>query len=142
MVFRVLAVAYREMNLQGAYKTSDETNLILAGFLAFADPPLADAGDMVKELKRSGVTLKIITGDNDLVACHLYQQVGVDDGHEFQLLALSVIGMGFAAAGFISPIVGTILQVIDILAIINLLRLIWEIRLSWIYLKNLAQNKT
>lgn len=76
--FRVLAVAYREMNLQGAYKTSDEKNLILAGFLAFADPPLVDAGDMVKELKRSGVTIKIITGDNDLVACHICQKVGLD----------------------------------------------------------------
>ena len=41
-------------------------------------------------------------------------------------MALSVIGMGFAAAGFISPVVGAILQeVIDVLAIMNALRLIW-----------------
>ena len=41
-------------------------------------------------------------------------------------ISLSLIGMGFAAAGFISPVVGAILQeVIDILAIINALRLIW-----------------
>ncbi len=41
-------------------------------------------------------------------------------------MALSVIGMGFAAAGFISPVVGALLQeVIDIVAIINALRLIW-----------------
>lgn len=41
-------------------------------------------------------------------------------------MALSLIGMGFAAAGFISPVVGAILQeVIDILAIINALRLVW-----------------
>lgn len=41
-------------------------------------------------------------------------------------MVLSIIGMGFAAAGYISPVVGAILQeVIDILAIINALRLIW-----------------
>ena len=41
-------------------------------------------------------------------------------------MALSVIGMGFAAAGFISPVAGAILQeMIDIIAIINALRLIW-----------------
>lgn len=41
-------------------------------------------------------------------------------------MALSIIGMGFAAAGFISPVVGALLQeVIDILAIVNALRLIW-----------------
>lgn len=41
-------------------------------------------------------------------------------------MALSLIGMGFAAAGFISPVTGAILQeIIDILAIMNALRLIW-----------------
>lgn len=42
-------------------------------------------------------------------------------------MVLSLIGMGFAAAGFITPIVGAILQeIIDVLAIINSLRLIWS----------------
>jgi heavy metal translocating P-type ATPase len=42
-------------------------------------------------------------------------------------MALSVIGMGFAAAGYISPVAGAILQeIIDILAIFNALRLIWD----------------
>lgn len=41
-------------------------------------------------------------------------------------MVLSLIGMGFAAAGYISPVAGAVLQeVIDILAIINALRLIW-----------------
>lgn len=41
-------------------------------------------------------------------------------------MALSLIGMGFAAAGFITPVVGAILQeIIDILAILNALRLVW-----------------
>lgn len=42
-------------------------------------------------------------------------------------MALSIIGMGFAAAGFISPVVGAIVQeVIDVIAIVNSLRLVWE----------------
>ena len=41
-------------------------------------------------------------------------------------MILSLIGMGFAAAGYISPVVGAILQeVIDVIAILNALRLIW-----------------
>lgn len=42
-------------------------------------------------------------------------------------MVLSVIGMGFAAAGYISPVVGAVLQeIIDVLAIINALRLTWH----------------
>lgn len=42
-------------------------------------------------------------------------------------MLLSLIGMGFAAAGFIPPVVGAILQeCIDALAILNALRLIWS----------------
>lgn len=41
-------------------------------------------------------------------------------------MLLSLIGMGFAATGFISPIAGALLQeLIDIIAILNALRLIW-----------------
>lgn len=46
-------------------------------------------------------------------------------------MALSLIGMGFAAAGFISPVVGAILQeIIDVIAIINALRLIWGYKIE------------
>lgn len=46
-------------------------------------------------------------------------------------MVLSIIGMGFAAAGFITPVAGAILQeIIDIIAIINSLRLIWESKIK------------
>lgn len=46
-------------------------------------------------------------------------------------MTLSIIGMGFAAAGLISPVVGAILQeIIDIVAIMNSLRLIWGIKIK------------
>jgi P-type E1-E2 ATPase len=41
-------------------------------------------------------------------------------------MAMSIIGMGFAFAGFINPVAGAIIQeLIDILAIVNALRLTW-----------------
>jgi P-type E1-E2 ATPase len=46
-------------------------------------------------------------------------------------MCLSLIGMGFAAAGFISPVAGAIFQeIIDVIAIINALRLIWGERIE------------
>lgn len=74
--FRVLAVAYRSIEERAAYSAADERDLTLAGFLAFADPPVADAGEMLEELRRDGVQVKIITGDSDLVARHVCTQVG------------------------------------------------------------------
>jgi heavy metal translocating P-type ATPase len=49
-------------------------------------------------------------------------------------MALSIIGMGFAAAGYLTPVEGAILQeIIDVIAILNALRLIWhnKIELEW-----------
>ncbi|PJE18221.1 MULTISPECIES: heavy metal translocating P-type ATPase [Legionella] len=46
-------------------------------------------------------------------------------------MMFSLIGMGFAAAGFINPVSGAILQeIIDIVAIINALRLTWGTRIK------------
>ena len=78
--FRVLAVAYVKVPVRAAYSVADERNLTLAGFLAFGDPPLAEARDAIADLKRDGVTVKIITGDGDLVTRHICGQVGVDAG--------------------------------------------------------------
>ncbi len=76
--YRILAVSYRKMNPQSSYGTNDEADLTLAGFLAFIDPPLDDAAIMIKEMQREGVAIKILTGDNDLVANHICKQVGLD----------------------------------------------------------------
>lgn len=76
--YRVLAIAYRQMAVKKAYCTSDEKNLVFAGFLAFIDPPLEDTANTIKELKHEGVEIKILTGDNDLVAYHVCKQVGLD----------------------------------------------------------------
>jgi Mg2+-importing ATPase len=80
MGYRVLAVAWREMPQQAAYKVVDEKELILAGFVAFIDPPLPDAAEVLKQLADDGVHVKILTGDGELVAQHICKQVGLDVG--------------------------------------------------------------
>ncbi len=78
--FRVLAVAYATMPPRAAYSVADERELTFAGFLTFADPPLADAREAIAGLKRDGVEVKIITGDSDLVTGTICGQVGIDVG--------------------------------------------------------------
>jgi len=75
--FRVLAVAYRSVDTQGGFTTAEERSLILAGYLAFADPASPDAADSLAAMKRDGVEVKILTGDNELVARHICEQVGL-----------------------------------------------------------------
>jgi Mg2+-importing ATPase len=76
--FRVLAVATRALPSRAAYDASDERELTLVGFLAFADPPRPDARRALEALRRDGVEVKIVTGDNELVARHVCSQVGLD----------------------------------------------------------------
>src|SRR5215475_4171212 len=76
--YRVLGVASRPMPAQPSYTMADEQDLVLAGFLAFVDPPMADVRDALQALQRDGVTVKILTGDNELVAQHVCTQVGLE----------------------------------------------------------------
>ena len=78
--FRTLAVAYVNVEPKQNYSVTDERNLTLVGFLAFADPPLPEAAEALAALRRDGVQVKIITGDGDLVTCHVCDQVGLDAG--------------------------------------------------------------
>jgi Mg2+-importing ATPase len=77
---RVLAVACRELPAQAGYTAADEWAMVLVGFVSFSDPPMPDAADSVAALRRDGVTVKILTGDNELVARHVCAQVGLVGG--------------------------------------------------------------
>ena len=78
--FRALAVAYRTVELHDGFTPKDEHSLVLAGFLAFADPPIEDAAASVAAMRRDGVHVKILTGDNERVAQYICAQVGLDAG--------------------------------------------------------------
>jgi P-type Mg2+ transporter len=76
---RVLAVAFKLVAPeQQVWRAGDERELTLAGFLTFSDPPLVDAGAAVEALRRDGVKVKILTGDNELIARHVCSQVGLN----------------------------------------------------------------
>jgi Mg2+-importing ATPase len=76
--YRILAVAYRQVPASKAYQPADETDLVLAGYLTFFDPPLADTAETLEDLRQDGVRVMILTGDNDLLAKHVCAQVGLD----------------------------------------------------------------
>ena len=75
---RVLGVATRSLAVQARYSRDDERDMQFEGFIAFADPPKAGAEAALSDLRKLGVTVKIITGDNRLVAAHVARAVGVD----------------------------------------------------------------
>ena len=76
--FRVVAVAYRDFDAShGPYAVGDESGLVLAGFISFLDPPKETAGPALKALKTHGITVKILTGDNDLVSRKVCRDVGL-----------------------------------------------------------------
>jgi Mg2+-importing ATPase len=75
--YRVIAVAYRDVLDQAAYTTADERELVLAGFVTFVDPPMPGVSETLQALARDGVRVKILTGDNELVARHICGQVGL-----------------------------------------------------------------
>ena len=75
---RVLAVATRSLDRRAAYTRDDECDLTLVGFLTFVDPTRPTARAAVEALQRDGVAVKIVTGDNELVAKHVCGEVGLD----------------------------------------------------------------
>jgi P-type Mg2+ transporter len=82
--FRVLALATREIPPRNAggshvtlYSRADEADLVLKGYVAFFDPPKDTCSVALADLKGHGVTVKVITGDNDLVARKICKEVGL-----------------------------------------------------------------
>ncbi|MEX0669755.1 MAG: magnesium-translocating P-type ATPase [Pirellulales bacterium] len=78
--FRVLAVAFRDVEPQEAYSREDERDLVLRGYVAFLDPPKDSARGAVAALAAGGVTVKVLTGDNELVSRKICQELAIDVG--------------------------------------------------------------
>jgi len=77
---RVIAVAYKQVDSrpQRQYGVGDEAELILCGYLAFLDPPKETAAPAIAILQEHGIAVKILTGDNDLVARKVCKEVGLE----------------------------------------------------------------
>ncbi|WP_371676162.1 magnesium-translocating P-type ATPase [Streptomyces sp. NBC_01276] len=79
---RVLAVATRTVAApRDTYSVADEDGLTLVGFLAFLDPPKASAAAALRGLADKGIAVKVVTGDNELVAARVCADVGIEVGH-------------------------------------------------------------
>ena len=86
--FRVLAVARKDVAARPPaapgstpYGKSDETGLTLLGYVAFLDPPKESACEAIAALSAHGIAVKVLTGDNDLVARKVCRDVGLATEH-------------------------------------------------------------
>ena len=78
---RVLAVAQKSfIDKERDFCIDDENEMVLIGYLAFLDPPKESAADAIRQLQANGVTVKILSGDNDTVVQTIARQVGIDVG--------------------------------------------------------------
>lgn len=76
--FRVIAVAHRDMPPdQAVYGVKDEKNMALIGFIAFLDPPKESAAPALAALEGHGIKVKILTGDNDIIARRICKDVNL-----------------------------------------------------------------
>jgi Mg2+-importing ATPase len=76
--FRVLGIAWREEPASQTHVVvADEHDFVFAGYAAFLDPPKASAGQAIAALERSGVGIKIITGDNERVTQYVCTQLDI-----------------------------------------------------------------
>ena len=75
--FRVLGIAYTNGSNEKDFTMEDEKSMTFLGFITLFDPPKKDALQTITNLRNLGVQLKLITGDNALVADSLAKQIGI-----------------------------------------------------------------
>ncbi|HTY14839.1 MAG TPA: magnesium-translocating P-type ATPase [Methanoregulaceae archaeon] len=76
--YRTLAVSFREFpERKPVYSVDDEKEMVFLGFITFIDPPKDSAGESVRLLSESGIELKILTGDNELVTRKTCELIGL-----------------------------------------------------------------
>lgn len=77
--FRTLGVAYKKTNPSKDFTREDERDMVFVGFITLFDPPKQNVKETILQLRNLGVDLKIITGDNALVAGSLARQLGIEN---------------------------------------------------------------
>jgi P-type Mg2+ transporter len=76
---RVLGIAWREGPAPDEPVTlEDESGLVFSGFVSFLDPPKQGARTALEGLARSGIDVKVVTGDNARVAMHVCEELGLE----------------------------------------------------------------
>lgn len=75
--YRTLGVAVRDVGPEGAYTTAVEREMTLVGFAAFLDPPKEGIRAVLEALKQNGVSVVVMTGDNQYVTQKIAHDVGL-----------------------------------------------------------------
>ena len=75
---RVLGVSYKKMGSDKINRT-DESDMIFLGLLVFVAPLKPHITETISSLRQLGVSLKIITGDNQAVATTIGRQIGLSN---------------------------------------------------------------
>ena len=74
---RTIGLSYKDVTDDPVIDKDDETNMIFAGFILLYDPPKKDIIEVITALKNKNVKLKIISGDNALIAAAIAAQIGL-----------------------------------------------------------------
>lgn len=75
--YRTIALAYKEIGLKSKIIKDDERDMIFLGFLILFDPLKEGIKDIIRQLNELGISLKIISGDNKLIANYIGANLGV-----------------------------------------------------------------
>jgi len=73
--FRTLGIAYREVGGRSRISKEDERDMTFLGIVVLYDPPKAGVAEAIRKLGQLGVRLKVITGDNRLIAAYISKEV-------------------------------------------------------------------
>jgi Mg2+-importing ATPase len=77
--YRTLGVAYKKCDNNGPIHKEDEKEMVFMGFVTLFDPPKQGITETIQSLSLLGIQLKVITGDNALIAKNMSEQVGMKD---------------------------------------------------------------
>lgn len=76
--YRVIAVAVKKIEKKNSYSFKDAQNLEFKGFITFSDTPKTSSREALLNLKKLGVEVKVITGDNEVVTRKVAGEVGME----------------------------------------------------------------
>lgn len=74
---RVIAVCEKDVTGKANFALSDESNMILVGFIGFLDPPKESAAVAIKRMREAGIRVIVLTGDNAEVTGCICKKVGI-----------------------------------------------------------------
>jgi Mg2+-importing ATPase len=77
--FRTLGVAYRDMDVTSRITKDDEKDMTFLGVIVLFDPPKPGVVDAIHSLQKLGVAVKVVTGDNKLVAAYVNKVICMSD---------------------------------------------------------------